>query len=183
MRDSVLAKATLLALLAVLSFSGRAAAETPAAPQGAGPAAFVAAIYDTYKTDAPGLPQMYSRRLQGLIDKDASETPEGMVGRIDWDVIVDGQDWRISKLNIELVSQTDDMALVRATFDNFDKPRNLLFDLVREDGYWRVDDIQETLPPRWTMSKILSDAPDAMPDSGIGEDRPASPGANKIELR
>lgn len=145
--------------------------------------AFIVAIYQSYKTDRPGVEQMYSQRLQALINKDASETPEGMVGRIDWDVIVDGQDWRISKLDIQIVSQTNDTALVRATFDNFDAPRNLLFDLVREDGHWRIDDIQETLKPRWTMSKILSDAPDAQPDSDPGQGDKASPGANTIELR
>jgi hypothetical protein len=34
----------------------------------------------------------------------------------------------------------------------------------RRDGHWRIDDIQETLKPRWTMSKILLDAPDAFSD-------------------
>jgi hypothetical protein len=28
-----------------------------------------------------------------------------------------------------------------------------------------VDDVTKTLPPRWTMSKILLDAPDAFPDA------------------
>ena len=31
-----------------------------------------------------------ARTLQGLVAKDEKETPEGMVGRIDWDVFVDG---------------------------------------------------------------------------------------------
>ena len=48
---------------------------------------------------------LYSKRLQALIDKDEKETPEGMVGRIDWDVFVDGQDWQLSELKITPVSQ------------------------------------------------------------------------------
>jgi hypothetical protein len=157
----------------------------PAAAQvDADPLSFITAIYKSYKTNAPGLEDMYSRRLQALIDKDASETPEGMVGRIDWDVFVDGQDWRLSKLKIELVSRTETAARVRATFLNFDKPCDLLFDLVLEGGHWRIDEIQETLKPRWIMSKILADVPGAMPDSD-GDDQPAgdTSGGRRIELR
>ena len=56
-------------------------------------------------------------------------------------------------------------AEVRATFNNFGEPRDILYTLVLENGHWRIDDIQETLKPRWTMSKILLDAPDAFPDA------------------
>ena len=41
----------------------------------------------------------------------------------------------------------------------------MLFDLVLEDGHWRIDDIEKTLKPRWTMSKILTDEPHAFPDA------------------
>jgi hypothetical protein len=86
-------------------------------------------------------------------------------GRIDWDVFVDGQDWKLSGLKIALVSKSATHAQVRATFKNFDHPSNMLFDLALEDGHWRVDDVEKTLKPRWTMSKILMDAPDAFPDA------------------
>jgi hypothetical protein len=134
------------------------------------PVALIKAIYKTY-TDigpsdpgTPGLPGVYSKRLQGLVDTDATETPEGMAGRIDWDVFVDGQDWQLTDLDIAAVSRSDAAAQVRATFKNFGAPRDMLFDLVRENGHWRIDEIEETLKPRWVMSKILSDAPDAFPD-------------------
>lgn len=54
---------------------------------------------------------------------------------------------------------------MRADFANFGKPRSLLFSLVREDWEWRIDDIAETVPPRWTLSKILKGSPDAFPDA------------------
>ena len=137
------------------------------------PVALITAIYQTYADNTPslgadaepGLPHVYSQRLQALIDKDEKETPEGMVGRIDWDVFVDGQDWQLSELKIALVSKSATRAQVRATFKNFDHPSNMLFDLVLEDGHWRIDDIEKTLKPRWAMSKILMDAPDAFPDA------------------
>jgi hypothetical protein len=133
------------------------------------PVTLIAAIYKTYQDNAPGLPHIYSKRLQGLIDKDEKETPEGMVGRIDWDVFVDGQDWELTELTVVPVSQDATEAEVRATFKNFGEPRNILYDLLFEDGHWRIDDIQETLKPRWIMSKILLDAPDAFPDAEPSE--------------
>ena len=102
-----------------------------AKPVDSDPVTLITAIYKTYETDQAGLPHVFSKRLQALIDKDAKETPEGEVGRIDWD----------------------------------DKPSDMLFDLVLEDGHWRIDDIEKTLKPRWNMSKILTDAPNAFPDA------------------
>ena len=152
----------ILAVLIVLSLGTGAA---HAASPDSDPVSLIEAIYKTYETDNPGLPHVYSRRLQALIDKDEKETPEGDVGRIDWDVFIDGQDWKLTELKIVLVSKSADKAEVRATFKNFGEPSNQLFDLVREEGGWRIDDITKTLPPRWTMSKILLDAPDAFPDA------------------
>ena len=129
------------------------------------PVTLITAIYKTYETDQAGLPHVFSKRLQALVDKDAKETPEGEVGRIDWDLFVDGQDWQLTELKIGPVSQDATQAEVRATFKSFGEPRDILYTLVLEDGYWRIDDIQETLKPRWTMSKILLDAPDAFPDA------------------
>jgi hypothetical protein len=134
----------------------------------ADPVSLITAIYQTYQDNKPELPRIYSKRLQALIDKDEKETPEGMVGRIDWDVFVDGQDWQLSELKIALVSKSTARAEVRATFKNFSHPSDMLFELVLEDGHWRIGDIQKTLKPRWTMSKILTDAPDAFPDSAPG---------------
>lgn len=156
-----------LALLLALSL-GAEAARAAQGTADSDPVSLIKAIYKTYETDNPGLPHIYSKRLQALIDKDEKETPEGMVGRIDWDVFVDGQDWKLTELKIALVSKSADKAQVRATFKNFDQPSNMLFDLVREDGRWRIDDVTKTIPPRWTMSKILLDAPDAFPDAPKG---------------
>lgn len=155
-----------LALLLALSL-GTEAARAAQGIADSDPVSLIKAIYETYTADNdnPGLPRIYSKRLQALIDKDEKETPEGMVGRIDWDVFVDGQDWKLTELKIALVSKSADKAQVRATFKNFDQSSNMLFDLVREDGRWRIDDVTKTIPPRWTMSKILLDAPDAFPDA------------------
>jgi Protein of unknown function (DUF3828) len=155
-----------LAVIVLIALGGTAAD----AQAGGDPVSLIAALYKTYtdigpgEDGMPGLPGMYSKRLQALLDKDEKETPEGEVGRIDWDVVVDGQDWQLSELKIAEVSRSETAAQVRASFKNFDTPCDMLYTLVLEDGHWRIDDIAETLKPRWTMSKILMDAPDAFPD-------------------
>jgi len=155
-----------LALLAVVL----GAASPPAGVDG-DPVALLTAIYKTYTDIAPGedavpgLSGVCSKRLQALLDKDEKETAEGDVGRIDWDLFVDGQDWQLTELKIVPALKEATRAEVRATFKNFGEPRDILYTLVLENGHWRIDDIQETLKPRWTMSKILLDAPDAFPDA------------------
>jgi len=155
-----------LALLAVVL----RAASPPAGVDG-DPVALLTAIYKTYTDIGPGedgvpeLSGVHNKRLQALIDKDEKETPEGDVGRIDWDLFVDGQDWQLTELKIVPALKEATRAEVRATFNNFGEPRDILYTLVLENGHWRIDDIQETLKPRWTMSKILLDAPDAFPDA------------------
>ncbi|MBM3544589.1 MAG: DUF3828 domain-containing protein [Alphaproteobacteria bacterium] len=155
-----------IALLAAVTLTA------PADAQDNDPVALITAVYKTYlDTDptatppAPGLLGVYSKRLQALVDKDARETPEGEIGRLDFDVIVDGQDWQLSELKIVPVSQSEKAAEVRAIFRNFGEPRDTLYRLVLEDGNWRIDDIEGTLKPRWVLSKILTDDPEAFPDA------------------
>lgn len=150
----------LVAMLAAGAFAAQAQDRTD-------PAALIASIYKTYTADSnpPGYSDVYSHRLQALIDADAKNTPAGDAGKIDWDVFVDGNNWELSDLNIALVAKTAARAQVRARFINMKEPRDMIFDLVREDGAWRIDDIRAMRKGgRWTMSKILTDAPDAFPD-------------------
>ncbi len=152
----------LAVMLAFAVCSSLAYAQTASTPAGV-----IARIYKIYQIDVlnPKPGHVYSRRLQALIDKDRADTPEGYVGKIDWDVFVDGQDWKLSDLKIVLLSQSDVRARVRAKLKNFGEPREIAFDLVRERGRWLIDDVQSMRQgARWTMSKILLGAPDAFPD-------------------
>jgi hypothetical protein len=104
--------------------------------------------------------------LRALIDADVKNTPDGYAPTIDWDVFVDGNNWEISKWELPWCRDPETHAKVQASFDNFGKPRKLLFDLIREKGSWRIDDISSIRSgARWTMSKILTGAPDAFPDA------------------
>jgi len=150
----------LIVMLAVGAFAAEAQDKSD-------PVALIASIYKTYTAESnpAGYADVYSRRLQGLIDADAKNTPAGDAGKIDWDVFVDGNNWELSNLKIALVAKAPERAQVRARFINMKEPRDMVFDLVREDGEWRIDDIRAMRKGgRWTMSKILTDAPDAFPD-------------------
>jgi hypothetical protein len=53
-----------------------------------------------------------------------------------------------------------------AVFSNHGKPRRILFNVVRERKGWAVDEVRsmrgpEWEKPAWTISKILTGAPDA----------------------
>ena len=104
-----------------------------------------------------------SPRLRALVDADQKEA-QGEVGRLDFDPIINAQDWKLSGLKVTLVSRSGDNAMVDATFHNLDGDEQIRFTLVRVNGKWAIDEIQALQGMRWTLSQILSGAPDAYPD-------------------
>ena len=161
-------------VLALALFIAPARAET-----NRDPLALIRSIYRAYVAATergPHIENIYSRRLQGLIDEDARNTPGGDAGTIDWDVFVDGNNWELSSIRVAQVFNTGRRAQVRADFISLKARHHMVFDLVRERGRWKVDDIRSMKVPSWTrpvwtMSKILTGAPDAFPD----EPKPNAP--------
>jgi hypothetical protein len=129
------------------------------------PVAVVRALYRGYEIDKPvGLEkQPFSPRMRKLLAADKAYA-KGEVGRLDFDPIVNGQDWKLADLSVTLTSQTGDKAVVEAKFNNLGNAEDLRYDLVRNGGRWLINEIQSMTKPRWTMSKILAGAPDAFPD-------------------
>jgi uncharacterized protein DUF3828 len=153
-----------LAALFVVCFAHAAAAQSQADP-----VAYIRAIYRAYMTlpfdKVPAFESLsLSPRLRALVDADQKEA-QGEVGRLDFDPIINAQDWKLSKLKVTLVSRTGDNAVVDAAFHNIDVDEHQRFTLLREKGKWEIDDIQALQGMRWTLSKILSGAPDAYPDN------------------
>lgn len=150
------------ALIVAFAF-GAGSAHAQAA---ADPVKLIVAIYETYLADngRPGPSDIYSRRLQDLLDTEQKNTPAGESGKVDWDVFVDGNDSQLSDVRVVRVAQTAKHAQVRARFKNHNNPCENLFDLVYERGQWRIDEIQSLRKPRWILSKILLGDPAAFPD-------------------
>jgi hypothetical protein len=130
------------------------------------PVAFVRGLYSGYEHGKPILleKQPFSPRMRKLLAADKAYA-KGEVGRLDFDPIINGQDWKIADLSVTLVSQAQDKAVVEAKFSNLGDAEDLRYDLVRSGGGWLIDEIQSMTKPRWTMSKILAGAPDAFPDN------------------
>jgi hypothetical protein len=153
------------ALALVLLLCGAASAE---AQTQADPVAYIRAIYAAYTRS--GEPpawyeQNYSARLRKLVDADQKEAKaNGDAGKFDWDPFINGQDWKLSALEVLLVSRSGEGAVVDARFHSLGTEQDIRFILVRESGKWAIDDIQARNKPRWSMSKILEGAPDAFPD-------------------
>lgn len=163
----------LLSTLFALCFAGPAPAQTQADP-----VIYIRAIYHGYMTlpfdKVPAFESWpLTPRLRALSDADKKEA-QGEVGRLDFDPIINAQDWKLSKLKVTLVSKSGDTgALVDAAFDNLGSKQRIRFTLVREKGKWEIDEIQALMSMRWTLSKILAGAPDAYPDSPAPPETPA----------
>ena len=131
-----------------------------------GPAETITAVYKRYQKqrDAKLPRDAYSTRMKNLIDADRKRTPKGDVGRLDFDPVVNGQDWEIKSLAVSATETNGERVTVRATFTNFDQPQEIVFSVMRVSQRWVIDDISSLKKPRWTLSKILVGAPDAFID-------------------
>ena len=148
MRLAALATGLFMALTAAV------AAQPYAAPED-----LIAAIYEPYfgGTFPEDESLLRSKALQALYDHDLESTPEGEIGAIDFDPYVDGQDYEITDLVIGTPDISGDNAIVDVTFKNLGEPRALTYDLVFEDGSWKVDDVASTLGDfPWRLTEIFA---------------------------
>jgi Protein of unknown function (DUF3828) len=86
----------------------------------------------------------FSSGLNALYAADAAATPEGEMGALDFDPFIDGQDWDITDLQVGAAGIAGDYASADVTFKNFGDERTLSYDLVKEDGGWKIDDVAST---------------------------------------
>jgi hypothetical protein len=156
------ALAPLFALMLV--FASPAEAQPASTPDG-----MIRAIYKMYEADdvKGTIKDVASRRLKRLIEADEKATPKGEIGKLDFDVFVNGNDFKVSRVRVRVPPmpadrpKTPDRAKVQANFISLKKPHEIVFDLVREGGQWKVDEVTSMVGQKWTLSKILTAKPDA----------------------
>jgi hypothetical protein len=139
-----------------LTLTGLAAAQPYETPE-----ALLEAFYEPYFNGnfPENESQFRSAALQALYDNDAEITPEGEMGAISFDPYVDGQDYDITDFEIGAAGIAGDDASVDVTFSNFGEPRALTYELVREDGGWRIDDVVSTNPDNpYRLSEVFAEA-------------------------
>lgn len=108
-----------------------------------------------------------SKALNALFAKDKAETPEGDIGRLDFDPYVDGQDYQLTKFKVAKPVITGGTATIDVTFRNLGVPEDLTFDLVKESDGWKVDDVvSHSKDNPYSLKAILS-AP--MPTDASGD--------------
>jgi hypothetical protein len=140
----------------VLALTSLAVAQTYDTPE-----ALLEAFYEPYFIGSfpEDESQFRSTALQELYDTDAEITPEGEMGAISFDPYIDGQDYDITDLAIGEADIEGDTASVDVTFSNFGEPRALTYELVLEDGGWKIDDVISTNPDNpYRLSEIFAEA-------------------------
>jgi hypothetical protein len=138
-----------LALVAI-AFSWLASSELPA------PADPLDAVRQLYSEDAADSRyQFYSKRLSVLLEEDDALAKSAGTGNLDFDFLVNGHETELLDLWFETLSQTNEGAAVGVTFQSEGEFNELHFDLVFEDGGWRIDDVQSIPGDGWILSAIL----------------------------
>ena len=139
-----------------LGLTGLASAQTFDTPQ-----ALLEAFYAPYFSgDFPeDETQFRSAALQALYDDDAQNTPEGEMGALGFDPYIDGQDYELTDFEIGAPGIAGDFASADVTFKNFGQPHSLTFEMVREDGGWKIDDVVSNDPDNaYRLSQIFAEA-------------------------
>jgi hypothetical protein len=86
--------------------------------------------------------RFFEAKLAALLWKDLTETPEGELGRIDFDPLYNAQDMQIKNFRVGPPSIKGYAASVPVTFVNFDQPVRIVFRLVRAKGGWKISNVE-----------------------------------------
>jgi hypothetical protein len=137
--------------------------DAPSAQPTSDPAEVVRALYGPYLGQGA---QPAEFRDQAPWSADLWAQLEAMVARsnainepiLDFDPVIDAQEGDLANLNVttEAVAENSH-AVVRASFTNSGQPREVVYDLVWQDGAWRVDNIRTAA---WDLRQIAA-APNA----------------------
>jgi hypothetical protein len=130
---------------------------------------FLAGLFATYqdnKKPPAGSHHVYDSQLQALMDEDV-RLAQGEVPALDFDPLCQCQDYQHLKASLGVHSSSPTAAVVVVTFRDLgmpqDKPRDAVFDLVKERGAWRIHDIHAEDPKSLRAFLIEQNAERAHP--------------------
>jgi len=84
-----------------------------------------------------------SKQLAALFKKNKDcEVKAGGICALDWDFVIDGQDYRLKNVRVGKFVAKGDRGTVTVSFINMSNSCANVYDFVREDGEWKVDDIE-----------------------------------------
>lgn len=143
----------------------------PAWGEASDPAAFVSEIYrraSAGKGDSGGQflwltrkarREAFTARTSGLWSRAEAATPKGDAGPMEFDPVTASQDPSLERATVRVETSGPDRATVAATLvgPGYKPPGNVVrYDLVREGGAWRIDDIRGAIDAEpWSVRAIL----------------------------
>jgi len=95
----------------------------------------------------------FAADLAKSMDAERKQTPEGEVGVLDFDPFIDGQDWKLSDLNIDVKPGALGPIGI-ASFKNFGDAMKVEFDLIREDQAWKIKNMRGK---GWDLRQLFAD--------------------------
>lgn len=128
--------------------------------------ATVRAVYAAYQNPTPtptgdsaDWSGFRSKQLAALFDALPAKQLASDEPILDFDPIVGGQDWAITDLTFtEAPGATATTKLVTAKFKNLDDPRAVTFQVVEENGAWKIDNVQSAEPNAYDVRAIMAAA-------------------------
>lgn len=167
--------AAMLGLVPTLPSKAEPTAAPPEVTTADDPAAVVSDLYryglkqgsSAWLEDAANRRICLTKSLQTLwAASDAHAPPEGEVGTIDFDLMADTNGLELTGFKIKAQQRQGDRATVdveliyKEPYEHRGTPV-VTYDLVREDGRWRVDNIRTKA---WTVRGLLKAQADAKPE-------------------
>jgi hypothetical protein len=131
--------------------------------------AFLTGLFATYqdnKKPPAGSHRVYDSQLQALMDEDV-RLARGEVPALDFDPLCQCQDYQHLQAGVTVRSSSPNTAVIAVTISDLgmpkDKPREAVFDLVKERGTWRIHDIHAEDPKSLRAFLIQQNAERAHP--------------------
>jgi hypothetical protein len=107
---------------------------------------------EVIERDERGLHAVFTDPLASFLTRWALEEGIWVLECVDFEPLVDGQDYIITGFVMMTESMDDDEARVIVRFNNFETPVRLRFDLVRRGGSWLIDDIES---PEYSLRELV----------------------------
>ncbi len=107
-----------------------------------------------YAEPHPKRSTVYTKRLQGLFDADAKQAN----GNLDFDYRLNGEPMKpdtVKALTFKEATEGKDQAKVTVQRKGGNGAQAIVYDLVREDGGWKVSDAHAIGDRKWQLSSIL----------------------------
>lgn len=131
-----------------------------APPPGADPVATVEPLYQPYLSgrNPPDLESAapWSDEMKGLLAKMEDAAGDQAAPVLDFDPLIDGQDFEVTNLAVSVEQPpADGRSVAKAEFKNFGEDVIVHYDLVEQGGGWRVDNIRTR---SWNLRELLANA-------------------------